>query len=236
MLTVKTWKICDKYDLEVADIPAPHERGYRPYHTRSVWDISREAICKEALFKVMSPPRTVVEYFGGLGIAASLLRGVYNPTVHPVYELDSNLCGHLISNGFDAICVDSFKKIVTDGAYDLADVDFDIATALSMSRSPVSEFLDCLFKAGHRQIIITDAAISKLHLHKERYGTLLGGGIVKLEDYLNLLSHYFYRIGGYSISHCEYHAGACYLLCLPRSPEEFSINKSSASYAGVSIC
>jgi hypothetical protein len=211
------------------------ERGPdRPYYSRPLWDISREALCKEALLQLVVPPRSAIEFFGGLGVGATILRELYHPSPHMLFDTDGDCCGHLHRNHFAVVRADSLQQ--NSPASDLADADFDRFTASKIKNdSSGRKFIESLFTVGHRQIIVTDVAVAKFHLNYQYYEVLLRRALTSFQDYLAGFSDIIHHRYGYSLTAVEYHSGAAYLLWEEGQHPLSHFNRTQANYAGVAL-
>lgn len=235
---MSTWRICEKWDLEVELKQAAVTKKLRAFHEFPAETMGRRTVCREQLVASLPPVETVRELFGGLGLTATMIRNLHHPKEHRVTEIHPDLVEHLRRNRFDTGQEHAFAAVrrIREHPYDLVDADFGLFTVLQWERKPeLQQFMEDLFNGGHRHIFITDEAVSRLGVNRDKYARVLDAIVNDLEDYVNGWSRCFYGRYGYSIVQAEHHRGATYTRWGPVPPSHVKPNKTTAAYEGVRV-
>ena len=123
--------------------------------------------------------QTCREYFGGMGAQALMSERLFNLKKHWVYECSPDAVEHLervLPGRTRVYRVDSYDPEQT-GIGDLQILDFgDLTAWKTRDGEPHRELLDRVFLLEPKAVVFTDIACRYLHLHRERYETLLGYG------------------------------------------------------------
>ena len=169
--------------------------------------------------------KSVVEFFGGVGIGTAIIQKVLRPESHIVYEIDDVCINHLKNQAFaDRITVEmrDAKEAMLDSTADLMYLDF-----FSFSAYRLKDWrrqLDAVFFSEPTAVEITDTSIARLPLQKERYAKALGRTFDGREDYAMAFSDKITREYGYKLAYYAYRENAC-MVFLPKdkvvAPTEF---------------
>jgi len=196
------------------------KRPYFYFLENKLNDLAYEAICyHKAALRIdvnVNDIKTIFEYFGGIGLQATINKNLFNPISHNLSDINEECVLNLNKQGFNCEQGDSYK-IIGNHSCDLLVADFNNFTLLKSSRNP--ELLKKLYSTGSRFIILTDSAISKFHLNKKCYEKVLGG----LEDLKAYFSHYSQF--GYGVKYVSSHYSASYILLEKGYSGEFQFDK-----------
>lgn len=210
-------------DVDLREETGGAVRGSVPYSTVGVDKMARRLSARSALFRTLERPETVTELFGGMGLCSTVIRGLWNPSRHRVFEINPGLAAHLLSNRFIASCVDSYKVARTLSPQDLLDVDFGLFTVGHLRDRETSLLISDIFSPGHRSIVMTDHAMSRFGAHKELYGTVLRETIFETTDYYEAWSREFFERYGYSIRRAFRSKGSTYVLWEKGEPHRLGL-------------
>jgi hypothetical protein len=147
----------------------------------------------------------VHECFGGMGAQALMIEHLFNTVEHNIGEYNWDAVTHLdrLFAGNPMVHVsmaDAYGDLNLDGC-DLVMLDFGDLTAWKTRDGEKHRgLLDKTFAARPKAVVFTDIACRYLHLHRERYETLLGEGTCgSYETYLRALLHRFEGLYGYRL-------------------------------------
>lgn len=132
---------------------------------------------------------TAWEPFGGMGAQALMIDKLFRPAEHTVQDysaeavghLRRNLPAHIVTRQADSYDMKSFEPA------DLVGADFgDLTVWRTRDKEKHRRLLDAIFATSPKAVVLTDIACRYLHLHCERYETLLGkGSCGSYESYLD---------------------------------------------------
>jgi hypothetical protein len=131
-------------------------------------------ICRKA-----APPIHIVEGMGGIGNQTKVLRELFTPTTHEIWDKDSECCEILRAIPNLTIHEGEFPTMYRAKPKTLLVLDYNMFTLLHMSK------LLWFFGTGANQVIITDTARGKFHLHPHAYKMKTK----EWSEYVDILSH-----------------------------------------------
>lgn len=149
----------------------------------------------QAVREVYDPKeiRTVTEYFGGMGAQALMVRETFSPTIHGIMDYSAEAVAHINREVIEskkllAVQADAYDPRFTVDA-DLVMLDYGDLTAWKTREGEKHrQLLDRVFLLEPKAVVFTDIACRYLHLHRERYETLLGEGTcASYQTYLEAL-------------------------------------------------
>lgn len=163
---------------------------------------------------------SVCEYFGGVGGQSRAIRREFSPDVHRILENHPDAVSHLrkvFGPEVDVRLADSYDPDNTFPA-DLVSLDFgDLTIWKTRLGQPHRQLLNRVFSAGPKAVLVTDIACRYLHLHRERYETILGAGTCDTyASYLEALGRWFRDCYGYGVQAGYYHRWSAVLTLVPR--------------------
>jgi hypothetical protein len=160
-----------------------------------------------------------VEFFGGIGAQSLMIQDLFAPRNHVVRDYSLEAVAHIKAQvpGVYAHQADSYDPMWQHRA-DLVGLDFgDLTVWKTRQGEPHRGLLDRVFEEEPKAVVLTDVACRYLHLHKERYETLLGAGTcITYETYLEALARYFRRIYGYVVVRGFWHRWSTVMVLVPR--------------------
>jgi hypothetical protein len=197
--------ICEKWTLYC---PEPTEEGqwFLDYVLRSPRDagihLTAGLNAYQALSELGVKPDTAMEYFGGMGAQSGMIQHFFSVRSHLVLDNSEEAVRHIESNmeGYDVVasCEDSYDPTSYRPA-DIVGLDFgDLTVWKTREGEKHRELLDRVFAGKPKGVVLTDVACRYLHLHRERYETLLGAGTcADYPTYLEALADRLEEIYGY---------------------------------------
>jgi hypothetical protein len=119
------------------------------------------------------------EYFGGMGAQALMVQELFGPWDHTVLEYSEEAIQHLsqvLPYPAMELHADSYSPASVLPA-DLVMLDFGDLTVWKTRKGEKHRgLLDRVFELEPKAVVFTDIACRYLHLHRERYESLLGAG------------------------------------------------------------
>lgn len=158
-------------------------------------------LCYAELHKLGLEINSAFEVFGGIGANTLIVEDLWSPLVHVVNEFNMQAVDALLANLGDDVTVsyaDAYRADFRPDA-DLITLDFgDLTVWKTREGQPHRKLLDKAFSAAPKAVTVTDIASRYLHLHRQRYETLLGQGTCDTyEHYLEALAHQIWAVYGY---------------------------------------
>jgi hypothetical protein len=167
--------------------------------------------------------QTCDEWFGGMGAQALMADRLFNLRNHWVGEFSRDAVAHLelaLSglSGIEVFWRDAYAKGSPAPAVDLEIVDFGDLTAWKTREGELHRILlDDIFATEPKAVLLTDIACRYLHLHRERYETLLGEGTCgSYENYLNAFQKRIQRLYGYVPAVTHYDRWSAVMALVPQ--------------------
>lgn len=145
------------------------------------------------------------EYFGGMGVQAMMINEVFAPKHHTVLEFSEQAVRHMkreldFATEPTVLHRDSYDPSSCMPA-DLVALDFgDLTAWKTRDGEHHRKLLNRVFAHRPKAVLLTDIACRYLHLHRERYETLLGPGTCEsYETYLYALVKRLEDLYGYTL-------------------------------------
>lgn len=178
--------IVEKFNMTVEGPPPGRDSWFLDYVLRSPKQAGKHLTAGwlalnslKEIYQGAYDIRTCREYFGGMGAQALMARRLFNLDYHMVLEYNPQAVDHLyrvLPSGSAAMQADSYDPKNTQHA-DLVILDFgDLTCWKTRDGEQHRELLDRVFLLEPKAVVFTDIACRYLHLHRERYETLLGPG------------------------------------------------------------
>lgn len=164
--------------------------------------------------------RTAREYFGGLGAQALMIQDQFQPNDHVVLDISSDAARHLrqmlMEKPIWVSQADSYL-VTNHSAADLVALDFGDLTAWRLRRGqPHRALLDRVMNARPKAVVLTDVAGPRLHLHRERYASVIGE-FQTYPQYLERLARWVFEVYGYELLRGYWHRWSSVLSFIPGS-------------------
>ena len=210
-------QVCNRWELPLLAGEGGH---YRYLDTAS----HRNAACFLELCNHLEVPavRSVVEYFGGVGIFSTIVQQLFHPSQHWAFDIDPDCVAQLQTiPGMVAASGDAHETMGSIQA-DLVVADFAVCTLRTIDEWPWSRVV-----ALHpRYIVVSDTALRRLGLHRALYSRIAGSTVFSPEDYYRAYSKHMWGRYGYSVTRVVHHVYS-YLLLEPRLTTGADITKVS---------
>jgi hypothetical protein len=212
--------ICERWTMYVQP---PTEKWFLDYVVRSPRDSGVHLTagwCAYQLVKELGVEvNSAVEFFGGIGAQSLMIQELFSPRSHVVMDYSHEAVEHIKAQvpGVYAHQADSYDPMWAHRA-DLDCLDFGDLTVWKTRKGRAHRgLLDRVFEEEPKAVVLTDIACRYLHLHKERYETILGAGSCKTyEKYLYSLALYLFRIYGYEMVGGFYHRWSTVMVLVPK--------------------
>lgn len=191
-------------------VRAPRDSGI---HLAAGWHAYR------ALAGLGLQAESAVEYFGGMGAQSLMIQELFKPSRHWVYDYSREAVEHVLAQveGVLAEQADSYHPAAYAAA-DLVGLDFgDLTVWKTREGEQHRDLLDRVFLLGEpKGVVLTDVACRYLHLHRERYETLLGAGTcASYPAYLEALADRLEELYGYVMVAGFYHRWSTVMALVP---------------------
>lgn len=191
--------ICEKWTMALPErsgdewfldwvLKSPHQRS-----TSAGW------AAYQALARVEPNMKSAVEYFGGVGAQSLMIRDLWAPPEHVALDYTPEAAAHMSTlPGVTAFQANSYDPLEHRPA-ELVALDFgDFTVWKTREGQEHRQLIDRVFSDDPKGVVLTDIACRYLHLHRERYETLLGvGRCSSYPGYLEALADRFEALYGY---------------------------------------
>lgn len=178
-------RIVEKFTMEIEAPPPGRDAWFLDYVLRSPKEAGKHLtagwMALNSLKEIYEPTDigSCREYFGGMGAQALMVQRLFNLDYHMVLEYSQDAVDHIRSlplKGTGTKWADSYDPSQTQEA-DLVVLDFgDLTCWKTRDGEQHRLLLDRVFALEPKAVVFTDIACRYLHLHRERYETLLGPG------------------------------------------------------------
>lgn len=190
-------------------VPAPKDAGlhltagYHAYQDLKAW---------------VPEADTAVEYFGGIGGQSHMINWLWSPRSHVVMDYSADAVAHIAVNvpRVVALQADSYDPRNT-AVGDIVGLDFGDLTAWKTREGEKHrDLLDRVFLGEPKGVVLTDIACRYLHLHRERYETLLGPDTCgSYTQYLEALADRLEELYGYTMVGGYWHRWSTVMALVP---------------------
>jgi hypothetical protein len=206
----KTAIICEKWTMALDKPEDSRDTWFLDWVLRSPKQAGRHLTAGYRVYGSLlavydaSEIRSAQEYFGGMGAQSLMIQDIFNPVEHVVTDYSDEAVQHLQrvlpSEDHQVFQADAYAESFW-GSPDLVGLDFgDLTVWKTREGEDQRGLLDRVFSKEPKAVVFTDIACRYLHLHRERYETLLGPNTcgsyrTYLEAFLNRLEGlYGYRL------------------------------------------
>lgn len=186
--------VCDRWPLTLR----PGSGGHFAYlNTIS----SKNTACFLALLDGMTHVNSVVEYFGGVGLFATVVQQVLHPLLHRVYDLDGDCVAQLQSLPQISAAQGDAHALMGTVKGDLQVLDFPVATIRHHGEWPWA----AVFERRPRYVVFSDTALRRIGLHRALYSGIFGVPVHSHEDYVRAYSRFMWDRYGYRVTMEAHH-------------------------------
>lgn len=200
--------IVEKFVMEIEEPEEGHEEWFLDWVLRSPRNAGRHltagwlGLNRLAQFYRNNEIRSCEEWFGGMGAQALMANYLFDLRIHSVGEFSHDAVSHLrrVLPPYTAFYRDAYDRTQPVNVMDLQILDFgDLTAWKTRDGEKHRELLDAVFATSPKAVLLTDIACRYLHLHRERYETLLGAGTCgSYEDYLHAFQLRLQALYGYT--------------------------------------
>lgn len=165
----------------------------------------------------------VREYFGGMGAQALMAQELFDVKGHTVLEYSEQAVDHLRKAiPFATVKHADSYDASSWGPADFVILDFgDLTAWKTRDGEKHRQLLNRVFAHRPKAVLLTDIAARYLHLHKERYESLLGPGTCEsYETYLYALVARLEELYGYTMVEGYSHRWSTVMALVPGKPEQ----------------
>ena len=173
------------------------------------------------LLEILPVGLPVVEYFGGVGLVSTIIRGMLQPSSHVIYELDERCVEQLgfAYPGEDPHVIHgdarAYMGVGLPEPGGIAFLDFPHFTPL---QGKWREGFGAVFRCQPSAVVVTDTALSMLGVHKKRYTQQFGLPVEGPRTYAMGFSAWLHRTHRYAATRVAQRGrNALYMLCVPAS-------------------
>ena len=212
--------ICEKWTQYVQ---LPKEKWFLDYVVRSPRDAGVHLTagwhCYQLIKKLGVEINSAVEFFGGMGAQSMMIQDLFAPQNHVVMDYSHEAVNHIKAQvyGVYAHQADSYDPMWAHKA-DLVGLDFgDLTVWKTRVGEAHRDLLDRVFEDEPKAVVLTDIACRYLHLHRERYESLLGlGTCASYDRYLEALAKRFRQLYGYDVVKGYSHRWSTVMVLMPK--------------------
>lgn len=142
---------------------------------------------------------SVVEYFGGVGIFATIVQNMLHPRSHYISDLDAD-CVRQLEHAFAGqatIAQADARRAMGCHDAELVILDFPTCNARFLEREwPTAR----VFARHPRYLVWSDTALRRLGWFRHLYTNFFGQPVVTYDDYIRAYNAYLWRCYGYTIT------------------------------------
>lgn len=241
-------RIVEKFTMTVDTPPPGRDAWFLDYVLRSPKEAGRHLtagwLAMNALKEVYRGDeiQTCEEWFGGIGAQALMAERLFNLRAHYIGEYDHDAVRHIYNalpqgKHINVGWRDAYDLTSVHCGYDLQILDFgDLTVWKTRDGEDHRLLLDRVFSKQPKAVLITDIACRYLHLHRERYETLLGPGTCgSYETYLQALADRLEALYGYVLLEGFYDRWSTVMALVPAAHQLGEFKKTPASPVGLEL-
>lgn len=203
-------RIVEQFTMTVEGPPPGRDSWFLDYVLRSPKQAGKHltagwmALCSVLeVYQSFQEFESCREYFGGMGAQALMVQELFAPALHTVMDYSPEAVRHMRRVLPEHVAVARADAYLPETARvaDLVMLDFGDLTAWRTRDGEQHRLLlDRVFAREPKAVVFTDVACRYLHLHRERYESLLGPGTCgSYETYLAALLARLNALYGYSL-------------------------------------
>ena len=179
-MTAHIARVLERYTIELDQPEDKRDEWFMDWVLRSPKEAGRHLTAGWLAYGSISDLdiSTVHECFGGMGAQSLMIQELFAPQSHTVGEFSLDAVDHLkkllAPVGVTALKLDAYN-VAALPKVDLYGLDFgDLTAWKTRDGQPHRLLLDAVFANNPKAVVFTDIACRYLHLHRERYESLLG--------------------------------------------------------------
>jgi hypothetical protein len=166
--------------------------------------------CFMHIIRDLPTGKRVVEYFGGVGIFATIVQECLKPSAHVIYDLDPD-CARQLAWAFAgraAVAQGDACEFMGQTDADIVVLDFPTSNVRFFERDwPIKR----LMKRKPRYLIWSDTALRRIGWHRHLYTEFHGQPVVTYDDYIRCFNVLMWKHYRYTITRVVRHMHAYYL-------------------------
>lgn len=217
-------RIVERFEMDLGDVLPERDSWFLDYVLRSPGQAGKHLtagwLALSSLLAVYDEEDMAYcwEAFGGMGAQALMARRIFDLKAHVVNEYNAEAINHL-----KAVLPGSVYPVLGDSyanpniGADLVVLDFgDLTAWRTREGEKHRSLLDSVFRYDPKAVVFTDIACRYLHLHRERYESLLGTGTCgSYETYLGALLDRLHGLYGYRLVRGYYDRWSAVMALVP---------------------
>lgn len=192
--------ICERWTQYV---DPPTEKWFLDYVVRTPRDAGIHLTAGWHAYQTLAHLQvdSAVEYFGGMGAQTLMIDEIFRPDFHLAMDYSDEAVEHMRTHAPEGVEFGQADSYDPNNFYnaDLVGLDFGDLTVWKTREGEAHRgLLDRVFAGAPKGVVLTDVACRYLHLHRERYESLLGPGTcVDYPTYLEALADRLEGLYGY---------------------------------------
>lgn len=239
--------VCEKWGMTLRPKPDSEEPWFLDWVLRSPKEAGHHLTAGWMAYSSLKDVytdgsiQTAVEYFGGMGAQSLMIQELFMPAGHMVGDFSEEAVEHLrreMPKSVDVRRQDAYDIKGVQRA-DLVGLDFGDLTAWKTREGQQHrQLLDRVFDRDPLAVVFTDISCRYLHLHRERYESLLGEGTCETyTDYLQALLQRFQLLYGYTLCAGYYDRWSAVMALVPDGyePEDAHLWPTPAEPVGLEL-
>jgi hypothetical protein len=211
--------ICERWTQRV---DPPTEKWFLDYVLRSPRDSSIHLSAGWHAYRTLAElgvsGRSAFEFFGGMGAQSLMIREWFSPVYHSVMDYSPEAVEHIHAQvPWAAVWRGDAYSPGREHRSEIVGLDFgDLTVWKTREGEKHRDLLDRVFAGAPKGVVLTDVACRYLHLHRERYESLLGGGTCETyPSYLEALADRLEGLYGYVMVGGFYHRWSTVMALAP---------------------
>jgi hypothetical protein len=155
---------------------------------------------------------SVVEYFGGVGIFATIVQETLRPSAHTIYDIDPD-CVRQLHSAFDGratVGIGDAKELMGTVDADMVVLDFPTMNVRFFERDwPVAKVMQR--PKAPKYLIWSDTALRRIGWFRHLYSDFFNEPVVSYGDYIRCFNKLLWSHYRYTITRVSRHMHAYYL-------------------------
>lgn len=225
-LILNKWKMKFDVELKDEDVRIKERRSFLHFIATNIPMIDAKARATEWLLSDIPKVDEVIEFFGGVGLSSTIIRGILQPSSHWIGEIDENCVRHLKKHfSADKVTVEKINAYRSMRTKIYREPNTRIAAFLDFSTFSILDFIKKknvleswlnVLKYKPDVLGFTDTTLSRFHTHRKQYTKFFCKIIRCPKDYFTEFSNWLYQEFQYSIVKTAYRSNkVTYNICLP---------------------